>query len=122
MSGPATVLIVSDPHYAGAAEQARRGYELACAPNWAVRQLIGLYRGYYWLRDPLGNGPFLDAFLQRSGPADFVIANGDYSADSAFITLGRTSPCPPSGSSSPARALRSPSVSGPSVPLGEVTS
>ena len=85
MSGPATVLIVSDPHYAGTAEQARRGYELACSPNWAVRQLVSLYRGHVWLRDPLGNGPFLDAFLQRSGPADFVIANGDYSADSAFI-------------------------------------
>lgn len=85
MPGPATVLIVSDPHYAGAAERARRGYELACAPNWAARQLLALYRGYYWLRDPLGNGPFLEAFLQRSGPADIVIANGDYSADSAFI-------------------------------------
>lgn len=85
MSGSATVLVVSDPHYAGAAESKRRGYELACAPNWAVRQLLALYRGYYWLRDPLGNGPFLEAFLQRSGEADLVIANGDYSADSAFI-------------------------------------
>ena len=85
MSGPATVLIVSDIHHAGPAEQARRGYELACAPNWAVRRLVALYRGYVWLRDPLGNGAFLDAFLQRSGPADFVIANGDYSEDSAFI-------------------------------------
>lgn len=85
MSGPATVLIVSDIHHAGPAEQARRGYELACAPNWAGRQLLALYRGYYWLRDPLGNGPFLDAFFQRCGEADFVIANGDYSADSAFI-------------------------------------
>ncbi|PAW83661.1 MAG: hypothetical protein B9S33_13355 [Pedosphaera sp. Tous-C6FEB] len=87
MSGPATVLIVSDPHYAGPAEAARRGYELACAPNWAVRQLLALYRGYYWLRDPLGNGPFLEAFLQRSGAADLVIANGDYSADSAFVGM-----------------------------------
>jgi len=87
MSGPATVLILSDPHYAGPAEQARRGYELACAPNWVVRRLLAIYRGCYWLRDPLGNGPFLEAFLQRSGPADIVVANGDYSADSAFIGL-----------------------------------
>ncbi|MBI5800594.1 MAG: hypothetical protein HZA92_07685 [Verrucomicrobia bacterium] len=85
MSGPATVLIVSDPHHAGPAEQARRGYELACASNWAVRQLVSLYRGHVWLRDPLGNGRFLDAFLARAGAADLVIANGDYSADSAFI-------------------------------------
>lgn len=85
MSSSATVLILSDPHHAGPAEQTRRGYELACAPNWIVRQLISLYRGYYWLRDPLGNGAFLDAFLSRAGAADFAIANGDYSADSAFI-------------------------------------
>ncbi|NBV25674.1 MAG: hypothetical protein EBS05_27700, partial [Proteobacteria bacterium] len=85
MTGSASVLIVSDIHLAGPAEQARRGYELACAPNWPVRQLITAYRGYYWLRDPLGNGKYFEAFLQRAGDADFVIANGDYSADSAFI-------------------------------------
>jgi hypothetical protein len=81
----ARVLILSDPHHAGPAEQARRGYELACAPNWPVRQLITAYRGYYWLRDPLGNGRFLAEFLRRAPDADFVVANGDYSADSAFI-------------------------------------
>ncbi len=87
MSGPATVLIVSDIHHAGAAERERQGYEIACAPNWPLRLLMRAYRGQVWLRDPLGNGPFLDAFLQRCGPADFVIANGDYSADSAFIGM-----------------------------------
>jgi len=93
MPGAATVLIVSDIHHAGPAEQARRGYELACAANWPVRPLIALYRGYYWLRDPLGNGRFLDTFLQRAGPADFVIANGDYSADSAFIGVADDAAC-----------------------------
>jgi len=62
MSGPATVLILSDPHFAGPAERARRGYELACAPNWVVRQLLALYRGCYWLRDPLGMGHFSTPF------------------------------------------------------------
>lgn len=81
----ATIAIVSDPHHAGAAERQRVGYELACAPNWAVRQLVSAYRGYVWLRDPLGNGPFLDAFLRRAPAADLVIANGDFSADSAFV-------------------------------------
>lgn len=85
MSATATVLIVSDIHHAGAAERQRQGYEIACAPNWPVRQFVRAYRGYVWLRDPLGNGRFIDAFLQRSGPADFVIANGDYSADSRFV-------------------------------------
>lgn len=80
-----SVLIMSDPHHAGPAEQARRGYELAVAPNWPVRQLLRAYRGLYWQRDPLGNGRFLAEFLRRAPDADFVVANGDYSADSAFI-------------------------------------
>lgn len=85
MSGPATVLIVSDIHHAGAAERERQGYEIACAPNWPLRLLMRAYRGQVWLRDPLGNGAFLNAFLQRAGSPDFVIANGDFSADSRFV-------------------------------------
>lgn len=85
MTTTATVLIVSDIHHAGAAEQARRGYELACAPNWPVRQLVRAYRGYVWLRDPLGNGRFFEEFLRRAPPADFIIANGDFNADSGFV-------------------------------------
>ena len=85
MSGPATVLIVSDIHHAGAAERERQGYEIACAPNWPLRLLMRAYRGQVWLRDPLGNGAFLNAFLQRAGSPDFVIANGDFSADSLFV-------------------------------------
>jgi hypothetical protein len=85
MSGSATVLVVSDIHHAGAAEREREGYELACAPNWPVSQLVRAYRGLVWLREPLGTGKFLDAFLQRTGSPDFAIANGDFSADSRFV-------------------------------------
>ena len=85
MSGSATVLIVSDIHHAGAAERERQGYEIACAPNWPLRLLMRAYRGHVWLRDPLDNGEFLDAFLQRASTPDFVIANGDFSADSRFV-------------------------------------
>ncbi len=85
MSSSATILIVSDIHHAGPAERERQGYELACAPNWPVRQLVRAYRRFVWLHDPLGNGRFLDAFLDRCGPADFVVANGDFSADSRFV-------------------------------------
>ncbi|KAF0179955.1 MAG: Uncharacterized protein FD161_968 [Limisphaerales bacterium] len=81
----AVALIVSDIHHAGPAERERVGYELACAPNWPVRQLVRAYRGLVWLREPLGNGLFLEEFLRRSGSPDLVIANGDYSADSRFI-------------------------------------
>lgn len=85
MSLSATVLVVSDIHHAGAAERERQGYEIACAPNWPVRQLVRAYRGWVWLRDPLGNGRFLDAFLQRCGEPQLVVANGDYNADSRFV-------------------------------------
>ena len=81
----ATLLIVSDPHHAGAAERQRVGFELACAPNGPVRQFVRAYRGYVWQRDPLGNGRFLEVFLRRAPAADFVVANGDFSADSAFV-------------------------------------
>ncbi len=74
MKSSVTILIISDPHYAGPAEQARRGYELACAPNWVVRGLLAFYRGCYWLHNPLGNGPFLDAILNRCGKADFFFS------------------------------------------------
>ncbi len=80
-----SLLIVSDIHHAGIAERERQGYEIACAPNWPVRQLVRAYRGYVWLRDPLGTGAFLEEFLRRSGEPDFVIANGDYNADSRFV-------------------------------------
>lgn len=85
MSDSATVLIVSDIHHAGAAERKRVGYELACAPNWPVRQLVRAHRGLVWLRDPLGNGAFLEEFLLRCGSPNFAIANGDFSADSRFV-------------------------------------
>lgn len=81
----ATVLIVSDVHHAGEAERRRVGYELDCAPNWPMRQLVRAYRGLVWLRDPLGNGAFLAEFLRRAPVVDFVVANGDYSADSRFV-------------------------------------
>ncbi len=86
MSESATILVVSDIHHAGAAERERQGYEIACAPNWPARQMIRAYRGLVWLRDPLGNGRFLEAFLQRCGGfPHLVVANGDYNADSRFV-------------------------------------
>lgn len=85
MSGPVTLLVVSDIHHAAAVERSRQGYEIACAPNWPVRQLVRAYRGCVWLRDPLGTGAFLEEFLIRSGEPDLVIANGDFNADTRFV-------------------------------------
>jgi hypothetical protein len=45
--------IVSDIHYASAAEQARGDdYEIACIPNPLLRIFVRLHRHLIWLRRP----------------------------------------------------------------------
>jgi hypothetical protein len=78
--------ILSDIHYASAAEQARGpDYELVGIRNPALRQLVWFYRHFFWLRAPLSQNYLLDKFLERSTGFDYVIANGDYSCNSASL-------------------------------------
>ncbi len=79
------LLVVSDIHHAGPGEQQRRGYEDRTADNFFQRALLRLYRGQVWMKDPLGHSQFLERFLDQASEADFVVANGDYSCDSAFV-------------------------------------
>ena len=89
-----TLGILSDIHYAGAAEQARgHDYELRDIPNPAVRKLAHLYRHYLWLREPLRKNHLLDQFLERGADFDYVIANGDYSCNTAFVGLSDDAAC-----------------------------
>lgn len=83
-----TLLVLSDIHYAGAAERARGSdYELAAIKKPLVRALAGAYRHHIWFRDPFARTPQLNDFLTKAEPADLVIVNGDYTCDSAFIGL-----------------------------------
>ena len=85
---PTTLAILSDIHYAAAAEQARgQDYEYRDLRNPALRLLIHLYRRFYWLRYPLSQSYLLDRFLEqaRALKPDYVVANGDYSCNSACI-------------------------------------
>ena len=85
-SGEVTVAIVSDLHYASAAERARGDdYELRAISNPLLRLLGRAFRRGVWMRHPLNQGPQLDRFLADVGPVDYVVANGDYSCDSAFV-------------------------------------
>jgi hypothetical protein len=85
MPNSATIGIVSDIHYAGALEQARGDdFESRIIPNPILRQLVGLHRKFIWLNRPLHKGYLLDRFLQRIGPCDYLIANGDYSCNTGF--------------------------------------
>jgi len=84
--GEVTVAIVSDIHYAGAAERARGGdYERRTIGNPLLRAVAGAYRHVIWMRHPLEQGRQLDRFLAEVRPADYLVAVGDYSCDSGFI-------------------------------------
>jgi hypothetical protein len=85
-SGELNVAILSDIHYAGPAERARgNDYELRVIANPFLRTAARFYRHVIWLRHPLEQGRQLDRFLAEVGAADYLVANGDYSCDSAFV-------------------------------------
>ena len=82
-----TILIVSDIHYASAAEQLRHNHEERVIDNPFLRLAVKLFRHYIWLRAPMQKNHLLDQFILQAGDPDWVIANGDYSCDSAFIGM-----------------------------------
>ena len=82
-----SLAIVSDVHYASAAERQRGDYCLCQLSNPLQRLAVALYRRYFWLRDPFAHNELLDEFIQRTRGTDVVVANGDYSCDSAFVGI-----------------------------------
>ena len=86
VSGEVTVGILSDLHYAGAAERARGSdYELRAIANPLLRLCARAFRHGVWMRHPLDQGAQLERFLADVGPVDLVVANGDYSCDTGFV-------------------------------------
>ena len=87
MSQVFKIAVLSDIHYAGAAEQARGDdYEyrdLKPLQRIAVRA----YRRYIWTHHPLRQGVQLDRFLAEVSQVDYAVANGDYSCSTGFIGL-----------------------------------
>jgi hypothetical protein len=82
------IAILSDIHYACAAEQARgNDYEHRSLANPFLRRLMALYRRSIWLREPLGQNRRLDDFIARAGAPDWVIANGDYNSDTNSVGI-----------------------------------
>src|SRR5207247_1496606 len=89
-----TIGIVSDIHYAGAAEKARGDrYEFLGVTNPLQRMVARVYRHFIWLRYPMRHNNLLDEFLQRMPSPDYVIANGDYSCNSAFVGVSDDAAC-----------------------------
>lgn len=81
-----TVAILSDIHYAGTAERARgNNYEIQAIDNPMLRAIARPFRKLVWMRRPFEQGKQLDRFFAEVPPVDHLVANGDYSCDSAFI-------------------------------------
>ena len=88
MASSFTLAILSDIHYACAAEQARGSdYEFEIITNPLLRLVFRTYRHFLWMRHPLQQNPQLDRFLAQVGPVDCVVANGDYCCNTAFVGL-----------------------------------
>ncbi len=89
-----TLAVVSDIHYASAAERARgRDYELRGIPNPVLRRCVQVYRRCIWLREPLEQNYLLDRFLGQVGPVDYLVANGDFSCDTASTGVSDPAAC-----------------------------
>jgi hypothetical protein len=84
--GRTSVVILSDIHYAGAAERAcGDDFEMRAIRNPLLRAFVTFYRHYYWMRHPLEQGRQLDRFLDLKVEADHLVANGDYTCDTGFV-------------------------------------
>lgn len=80
------MLIVSDIHHAGEAERARGDdFELRVIRRPLLRAAVKFYRHFYWMRHPTRRGRQFDRFLALNLRADYLVANGDYCCDSAYV-------------------------------------
>ncbi len=79
------LLVVSDLHFAGPQEQLRRGHEARVMPNRLARTAAHLWRHYGWLRDPFAHNDKLGRIIAANPAPDLVIANGDFTIDSAYV-------------------------------------
>jgi Calcineurin-like phosphoesterase len=81
------ILVLSDVHYACDAEQARRGHEARAVGNPAFAAAVFVWRHFIWLRDPLAHNHRLAQILKANPSPDLVVANGDFTVDSAFVGI-----------------------------------
>jgi hypothetical protein len=93
MSRSRTILVLSDVHYACAAEKQRRGHETRIIPNPLLRLTVKTYRHFIWQRDPFAHNHLLDDFLARANAPALVVANGDYSCDTRFVGVSDDAAC-----------------------------
>ncbi len=81
------VLVLSDIHYASEAEKARGFTESAVIAHPFQRLLARAFRHFVWRSNPHAHNHGVDLFLRQADQPDWIIANGDYSCDSAFVGI-----------------------------------
>lgn len=82
---PFHVAIISDIHYGGPAEAARAHTYFHRIQNPLRRWLVKQQRHWVWLREPWAHNHFLERFIGEAASAHLIVANGDYSCDSAYV-------------------------------------
>jgi hypothetical protein len=85
MNSSLRIFVFSDVHFAGALEKTRGCPELDIISNPFLRLFVRFYRHFIWRRDPFAQNHLLDQFVSEARDADWVIGNGDYSCDTAFV-------------------------------------
>src|SRR5439155_25709103 len=76
-----------------AARARGRYYESRRLANPLVSLAGRLHRRFLWLREPLQQNHLLDQFLEQARGLDYLIANGDYSCNSAFVGVSDAAAC-----------------------------
>ncbi|HEY6168555.1 MAG TPA: hypothetical protein VI454_10985 [Verrucomicrobiae bacterium] len=87
MSRSVSVVVVSDIHYAGDAEKARGHPREGLTTNPVLNLLMAAWDRLIWMRDPLAHNHLVDHFITDAADADLVVANGDFSCDSASVGM-----------------------------------
>jgi hypothetical protein len=85
VSRPLTLHVVSDIHYAAAAERARGPAHLKLGQTWLQKRFVRFWHDHLWMRDATAHNAQLHRFLAEAPPADWLIANGDYSCNSTGV-------------------------------------
>ncbi len=100
-------MVISDLHWACAEEQARAGHESRVVQNPCLRLAAYCWRRWVWLATPHGHNHRVAAILGRTGTngADWCLANGDFTLDTAFVGVSDEAACVSAGEClSPLRA------------------
>ena len=61
------------------------GHEGRAIANPLLRSIARAYRHWIWLRDPFAHNYLLEQVLLQEKDPDLVVANGDFSCDTAFV-------------------------------------